>query len=109
MGNLLSNALKYTPRGGTVRVHTCVHNNHAELNIIDSGIGMSDQEQTNLFTDFYRTETTRHSDIPGHGIGLSLTRRLVIAHGGQISVHSRPGSGSTFTIRFALEDATGTR
>lgn len=109
VGNLLSNALKYTPRGGTVRVHTCVHNNHAELNIIDSGIGMSDQEQTNLFTDYYRTETARHSDIPGHGIGLSLTRRLVIAHGGQISVHSRPGSGSTFTIRFALEDATGTR
>jgi len=107
VGNLLSNALKYTPREGTVRVHTCLNNNHAELNIADSGIGMSDQEQTNLFTDYYRTPTARESPIPGHGIGLSLTRRIVVAHGGQISVRSRPGNGSTFTIRFALDGSEG--
>ncbi|HJG91514.1 MAG TPA: ATP-binding protein, partial [Brachybacterium massiliense] len=57
-----------------------------------------------LFTDYYRTETARNSDIPGHGIGLSLTRRIVVAHNGQISVSSRAGEGSTFTIRFASDD-----
>ena len=54
-------------------------------------------------TDFYRTETARNSDIPGHGIGLSLTRRIVVSHDGQISVRSQPGEGSTFRIRFAVE------
>ena len=97
VGNLLSNALKYTPAGGTVRVQT----------VADTGIGMSDQEQANLFTDYYRTETARDRHIPGHGIGLSLTRRLVVAHGGQISVRSRPGEGSTFTLRFAQRPEGG--
>ena len=105
--NLLSNALKYTPRGGTVRVRTAVRENNAELSIIDTGMGMSDQEQTNLFTDYYRTETARHSTIEGHGLGLSLTRRIVVAHGGQISVRSRPGEGSAFTLRFGLDGADG--
>ena len=103
VGNLLSNALKYTSRGGTVCVHTRVAGHQLELAVTDTGIGMSDQEQTNLFTDYYRTETARNSDIPGHGIGLSLTRRIVVAHGGQISVSSRPGEGSTFTIQFGLD------
>ncbi|MDN5900462.1 MAG: ATP-binding protein [Brachybacterium sp.] len=103
VGNLLSNAVKYTPRGGTVRVLTTVESNHAQLSISDTGIGMSDQEQTNLFTEYYRTQTARDSAIAGHGIGLSLTRRIVVAHGGQISVRSRPGEGSTFTIRLSLD------
>lgn len=103
LDNLLSNALKYTPRGGTIAVQTCVVEGAVELNVVDSGIGMSDAEQTDLFTDFYRTETARDSGITGHGIGLALTRRIVLAHGGEISVQSRPGKGSTFTIRLPLE------
>nr|WP_276547961.1 acyltransferase family protein [Brachybacterium muris] len=101
--NLLSNAVKYTRRGGTVTVATEMIEGHAELRVTDTGIGMTAQEQTNLFTDFYRTETARNSDIPGHGIGLSLTRRIVVSHNGQISVRSQPGEGSTFRIRFAVE------
>ena len=103
VGNLLSNAVKYTPRGGTVRVETGVVSNHAQLSISDTGIGMSAQEQTNLFTEYYRTRTARESAIAGHGIGLSITRRIVVAHGGQISVRSQPGEGSTFTIRLSLD------
>ena len=108
MGNLLSNALKYTPRGGTVQVRTCVSGTQAELNVIDSGMGMSDQEQTNLFTPYYRTRTARDSAIAGHGIGLSVTRQIVVAHGAQISVRSRPGEGSAFTLHFALDGDGGT-
>lgn len=107
VGNLLSNALKYTPRGGTVLVRTCVRGTQAELNVIDSGIGMSDQEQTNLFTPYYRTRTARESAITGHGIGLSLTRQIVVAHGAQISVRSRPGEGSAFTLHFSLDGEDG--
>lgn len=103
VGNLLSNAVKYTPRGGVVRVRAGVASNHAELCVTDTGIGMSAQEQTNLFTEYYRTRTARDSTIAGHGIGLSVTRRIVVAHGGQISVRSRPGRGSTFTIRLTLD------
>ncbi|WP_422115696.1 ATP-binding protein [Brachybacterium sp. UNK5269] len=102
LDNLLSNALKYTPRGGIIRLHTCVAGGAVEVNVIDTGIGMSDAEQTNLFTDYYRTETARTSGIDGHGIGLALTRKLILAHGGQISVRSRPGQGSAFTIRLPL-------
>lgn len=102
IGNLMSNALKYTPRGGTVRVHTCFAESSVELAVTDTGIGMSDQEQTDLFTDYYRTRTALDSDIPGHGIGLALTLRIVRAHGGQISVVSSPGAGSTFTIRLPI-------
>jgi len=110
VGNLLSNALKYTPRGGTVQVCTRVHRNQAELHVIDSGIGMSAQEQTNLFTPYYRTRTARESAIAGHGIGLALTRQIVVAHGGQISVRSRPGKGSEFSLHFPLDgsEETGT-
>ncbi|WP_172805647.1 ATP-binding protein [Brachybacterium avium] len=103
VGNLLSNALKYTARGGTVLMRTGVRGTQVELNVIDSGMGMSDQEQTNLFTPYYRTRTARDSAIAGHGIGLSLTRQIVVGHGGQISVRSRPGEGSAFTLHFALD------
>lgn len=103
VANLLSNALKYTPRQGRVSVHTGVRSNHVELTVVDSGVGMSAKEQTDLFTEYYRTPTARESAIAGHGIGLSLTRRIVVAHNGQISVRSILGEGSTFTIRFPLE------
>ena len=65
------------------------------------------QEQTNLFTEYYRTATARDSAIEGHGIGLALTRQIVVAHGGQISVRSTQGTGSTFTIHFALDGDDG--
>lgn len=105
LGNLLSNALKYTPQGGRVHVRTSVRGNQLELSVVDTGIGMSMQEQAKLFTEYYRTRAARDSAIAGHGIGLALTRRIVVAHGGQISVRSRPGRGSTFTLRFALDGA----
>lgn len=69
----------------------------------DTGIGMSVQDQAKLFPDYYRTRTGQDSGVAGHGIGLALTRRFVVAHGAQIGVRSTPGEGSTFTLRFPLE------
>ena len=106
--NLLSNALKYTPRGGTVTMSSRVAEGALEIAVADTGIGMSDQEQANLFTEFYRTDSARRSTVQGHGIGLAVTRRIVLEHGGQISVRSTPGTGSTFAIRLPLEAADST-
>lgn len=69
----------------------------------DTGIGMSVQDQAKLFPDYYRTRTAQDSEIAGHGIGLALTCRIVVAHGAQIGARSTPGEGSTFTLRFPLE------
>lgn len=97
--NLLSNAIKYTPARGSVTVTVNSNHAHIEISVSDSGIGMTDEEQTNLFTEYYRTTTAKNHHIPGHGLGLSITRLIVLAHSGQISVRSSQGLGSTFTIQ----------
>lgn len=103
LGNLLSNAVKYTPRGGTVTVRTYVVDGAVLASVRDTGIGMSDREVANLFTDYYRTPTAVQHNISGHGIGLTLARRVLVAHGGQISVRSAPGKGSEFTLRLPMD------
>ncbi|MCD1287586.1 MULTISPECIES: ATP-binding protein [unclassified Brevibacterium] len=100
--NLLSNAIKYTSAHGTVSVTVSSNHAEAEIAIGDTGIGMTDEEQTNLFTEYYRTPSAKNHHIPGHGLGLSITRLIVLAHRGQISVRSIQGRGSTFTIRLPL-------
>ena len=103
LGNLLSNAVKYTPRGGTVTVRTYVVDGAVLASVRDTGIGMSDREVANLFTNYYRTPTAVQHNISGHGIGLTLARRVLVAHGGQISVRSAPGKGSEFTLRLPMD------
>lgn len=103
LGNLLSNAVKYTPRGGTVTVRTSTVDGAVQASVSDTGIGMSDKEMAHLFTDYYRTPTALQHNISGHGIGLTLARRALVAHGGQISVRSEPGEGSEFTLRLPLD------
>ncbi|MCZ4327778.1 sensor histidine kinase [Brachybacterium paraconglomeratum] len=103
LGNLLSNAVKYTPRGGTVTVRTSTSDGAVQASVSDTGIGMSDKEVAHLFTDYFRTPTALQHNIAGHGIGLTLARRALVAHGGQISVRSEPGKGSEFTLRLPLD------
>ncbi len=103
LGNLLSNAVKYTPRGGTVTVRTFTLDGSVQASVSDTGIGMSDKEVAHLFTDYYRTPTALQHNIAGHGIGLTLAQRALVAHGGQISVRSEPGEGSEFTLRLPLD------
>lgn len=96
--NLISNALKYSPEGGDVRLTLQRNDDQVELTISDQGIGITPQDQARLFQPFVRGEMARRS-ASGTGLGLYITARIVREHGGTIDLTSEPGVGSTFTVR----------
>ena len=104
LDNLLSNAIKYSPAGSTVTVRSWLEPGSgsrprtAYLQVQDTGMGMDDDDQRELFTKFFRTGAVRRAGIPGAGLGLAITKNIVEAHGGSISLVSAPGRGSTFTV-----------
>ncbi len=100
--NLLSNAIKYTPEGGRVRISWSLHSGSAQVSIEDSGIGIDNAHQAHIFDRFYRIEKTRNRADGGSGLGLSIAKWIVDAHGGSIQVSSVPGQGSCFTVRLPL-------
>ncbi|MBC8498339.1 PAS domain S-box protein [Candidatus Bathyarchaeota archaeon] len=101
--NLLTNANKYTPEGGAVRVSSRRGDRRIEISIADTGIGLSSEDQARLFTKFFRSDDPSIRAIGGSGLGLWLSRSLVEMHGGEISFTSEVGKGSTFTVRLPLE------
>jgi signal transduction histidine kinase len=95
--NLLDNAIKYTPDGGTVQVSVHPENNHSvAITVKDTGTGISDRDISRIFERFYRCDPSRSE--AGIGLGLSFARAIARAHGGDITVASQPDQGSTFTI-----------
>lgn len=100
--NLVSNALKYTPRGGRVRVVLGVDGDRAELCVEDTGIGIEAPDRDHLFTRFFRTRHSEEQSIQGVGLGLSITKAIVESHGGRIEVDSEVGQGSVFRVRLPL-------
>ena len=94
--NLLSNADKYSPNGGVVRVRLTRADGSLRFEVSDRGMGISAEAAKDLFTPFYRVRSTGQSTIDGAGLGLYLCRQLVEAHGGQIGVESQEGEGSAF-------------
>jgi two-component system sensor histidine kinase BaeS len=96
--NLLSNALKFTPSGGAVRVGVAVSNGEALLSVADTGAGIAPADLPFVFERLYRADSSRSRQTGGSGIGLAITKAIVEAHGGRVSVSSTLGSGSTFTI-----------
>lgn len=98
LDNLLSNAMKYSPGGGIVTVRAWAEAGNIFLQVQDSGMGMTEEDQRELFTKFFRTGAVRRAGIPGAGLGLAITKNIVEAHGGTISLVSAPGRGSTFTV-----------
>lgn len=102
--NLVSNALKYSPGGSRVDVIVGREGEQAVLSVVDRGIGISSEELRTLFAPFRRTGRAREK-APGVGLGLSVARRIVEAHGGRIEVESHPGVGSTFRVRLPLVHA----
>lgn len=99
--NLVSNAIKYSPNGGTVRVAVRRDAEGVALSVSDEGIGISAADLDHVFEPFRRTGASRET-IPGVGLGLFVARRIVEAHGGRISVTSAIGAGSTFTVHLPL-------
>jgi two-component system, OmpR family, sensor histidine kinase BaeS len=101
VGNLLSNAIKYTPAGGVVQVSTGADEKNFWLKVSDTGAGIRADEQEKIFQPFYRGDTGRRIK-QGMGLGLTIAHELVTAHGGQISVESKAGRGSEFTVTVPL-------
>lgn len=99
--NLVSNALKYSPAGSRVDVVVRRMGDEAVLSVADQGIGISEDEKRLLFAPFQRAGNARQR-APGVGLGLSVARRIVEAHGGRIKVESQPGTGSVFSVRLPL-------
>lgn len=98
LGNLLSNALKYTPEGGRIVVMVKADEHKVLIVISDSGIGISLEDQQNIFERFTRVNDAHQGAIPGAGIGLALVKELVEVNRGSIGVVSEPGNGSAFTV-----------
>ncbi len=100
--NLLSNAVKYTAGRPDAKVVVRVYRERAQavLEVTDNGIGMTDESQKQLFQPFFRAPEAR--GLPGHGLGMATTRRLIEAHGGTIQVKSAPNAGTQVTVRFPL-------
>ncbi len=104
--NLLSNAHKYTPSGGRISVNSRLEDEDVRIEVTDTGIGLTQEEQERLFTKFFRAENPTTKEVRGTGLGLWITRSLVEMHGGEIEVASNPGKGSTFSFTLPVAEET---
>lgn len=104
LNNLVSNAIKYSPRGGTIRIRGQVYPEEVVVSVSDEGIGIPATEQGRIFDAFYRVEDAQARQVGGVGLGLYLARAIVEAHGGRIWVESEPGKGSTFSFSLPRSD-----
>ncbi len=100
--NLLDNAIKYTPAGGRIRVAVSLDDASAVFAVSDTGIGIPEDDLPRIFERFYRVDRARSKTVEGVGLGLSIAKWIVDAHGGQMKVYSTPGQGTTFRIQFPL-------
>lgn len=100
--NLVSNAIKYTERDGTVAVRLGTEDPHVVLDVVDTGIGISAEDCRRLFTRFFRTDDAARRAVAGAGLGLSITKDIVESHGGTIDVQSVVGAGSVFRVRLPV-------
>lgn len=106
LGNLLSNALRYTPSAGTITLSAGQEGEHVVLAVSDSGAGIPEEDLPHIFNRFYRGDKARPSNGES-GLGLTIAKSLVEAHGGQIDVTSQVGRGTTFFIRLPIEKKAG--
>jgi len=100
--NLLANAVKFTPDGGTVSIRAERDNGEVRLSVHDTGIGIAAEDQQRIFEEFQQASHQGERSREGTGLGLTLTKRMVELHGGTITVQSAPGKGSTFTVALPL-------
>lgn len=101
IANLLSNAIHYNRPGGSCRIQVALENGAPTIRVSDDGPGIAEADLPHIFERFYRADKSRSQTNGGVGLGLAITKAIVEAHRGDISVSSQPGKGATFTVRFA--------
>jgi two-component system, OmpR family, sensor histidine kinase SenX3 len=97
--NLLENAVAYSPPGSPVSVSRRLAGGYVEISVTDRGIGIPEEEQQRVFERFYRLDKARSRATGGTGLGLAIVKHVAANHGGEVKLWSRPGTGSTFTLR----------
>ena len=102
LGNLIDNAIKYTPPGGTITLSLHREGNWANLEVSDTGIGIAPEHLAHIFDRFYRVDKARSRTSGGTGLGLAIVKGIAEQHGGRVTVTSEPGRGSTFTVWLKL-------
>jgi signal transduction histidine kinase len=100
--NLISNAVKYSPNSKKVVVSSSKEDGVVKISVRDWGVGMSPEIQQKVFSRFYRAPNEQLNSQPGLGLGLYISAEIIRQHGGEISLESEPGQGSTFTIALPL-------
>ena len=102
VGNLLENAIKYSPRGGVIDCTVLEDGGSGVIKVRDDGVGIAPEDLPRLFNRFERLHNRETSDVGGTGLGLYLSRELARQHGGDLSVESKAHTGSTFTLRVPI-------
>jgi signal transduction histidine kinase len=108
LGNLLSNAFKFTPRGGKVALTVNAQENKVRITITDTGVGISPEQLPHIFDKFFQADNQAQAATKGTGLGLAIAKEIVETHGGQVTVESRVGEGTTFVVTLPAEP-TGVR
>jgi two-component system phosphate regulon sensor histidine kinase PhoR len=103
--NLLDNAIRYTPSGGRIMLNWAYHTGNIIIRVSDTGAGIAPEHLPRLFDRFYRVDRGRSRAQGGSGLGLAIAQSIAEAHGGEISVESSVGVGSTFTVRLPTAGA----
>jgi two-component system phosphate regulon sensor histidine kinase PhoR len=98
LDNLIDNAIKYTPEGGSVTVSWQASNGMVEIAVRDTGIGIKEEDQRRVFERFYRVDKARSRELGGTGLGLAIVKHLAQSFGGRVGITSEPGKGSRFTV-----------
>lgn len=102
LGNLIDNAIKYTPTGGAITIRCREEANEAVIEVADTGVGIEPEHHGRLFERFYRVDKARSRELGGTGLGLAIVKHLCQAMQGTVSVQSQPGQGSVFGVRLPL-------
>ncbi len=102
IGNIVENAVKYSNDGGSVQVRTRVGERWIEVMVADQGVGIPRRDLDRVFERFYRVDKARARQTGGTGLGLAIVRHVMTNHGGDVSVSSEEGEGSTFVLRFPV-------
>lgn len=104
LDNLMDNALKFTPEGGQITLSSDMTPDEVEIHVIDTGEGISPEEQQRIFERFYQVDKARTGgQFRGYGLGLAISRKIVESHQGILTVTSQPGEGSHFVVKLPLQ------